>query len=61
LASAGNIADLEAPKDRVLFVYPGGPDRDLYLSALGDSGFEVIAKATVAAAAALLKTGTAPT
>jgi CheY-like chemotaxis protein len=48
---------LEARKDRVLFVYPGGPDRDLYLSALGEAGFETTAEATVAAAATLLMTG----
>jgi CheY-like chemotaxis protein len=41
---------------RVLFVYPAGPDRDLYLWALGEAGFEATAEATVADAAALLET-----
>lgn len=37
-------------------MYPAGPDRDLYLSALGEAGFETRATATVAAAAGLLET-----
>jgi DNA-binding response OmpR family regulator len=57
LASTGNTADLEARKDRVLFVYPTGPDRDLYVSALSEAGFETSAEATVAAAATLLISG----
>jgi CheY-like chemotaxis protein len=46
-----------ANRSRVLFVYPAGPDRDLYVSALGEAGFETSAEATVAAAANLLTTG----
>lgn len=38
----------------MLFVYPDGPDRDLYLSALAEAGFETTRAATVADAAALL-------
>jgi len=45
---------------RVLFVYPGGPDRDLYLSALGEAGFTTNAEATVAGAADLLAIEAAP-
>jgi DNA-binding response OmpR family regulator len=57
LASTGNIADFEARKDRVLFVHPAGPDRDLYVSALGEAGFETSATTTVEAATNLLMTG----
>ena len=52
-----NSADFEARKNRVLFVYPGGPDRDLYLSALGEAGFETTVAATVVAAATVLMAG----
>ena len=45
---------------RVLFVYPAGLDRDLYLSALGEAGFETTAKATVADAAAVPESEAAP-
>jgi CheY-like chemotaxis protein len=38
----------------VLFVYPAGPDRDLYVSALGEAGLETTVSATVADAAAML-------
>lgn len=38
-------------------MYPAGPDRDLYASALDEAGFETRATATVTAAASLLETG----
>jgi len=41
---------------RVLIVAPDGPDRDLYLCALGEAGFETTAGATVADAAAWVET-----
>ena len=53
----GNMADVEVRKGRILLVYPGGPDLDLYLSALTDAGFETTATASVSAAATLLRTG----
>ena len=40
---------------KVLFVYPSGPDRDLYLSALAEAGFQTTAEATVAEAVAVLQ------
>jgi len=45
---------------RVLFIYPHGPDRTLYVSALREAGFEVGAEATVTDATALLHTGDTP-
>ena len=45
---------------RVLFVYPAGPDRDLYLSALGKAGFATTVEATVADAAAVLQAEAPP-
>ena len=45
---------------RVLFVYPAGPDRNLYLSALSEAAFETSSAATVADADALLKTEALP-
>ena len=39
---------------KVLFVYPGVPERDLYLSALGEAGFATTVEATAAGATAAL-------
>ena len=49
------MTSTRSAEGRVLFVYPAGLDRDLYLSALGEAGFETTAEATVADAAALLE------
>ena len=49
-----------SPRGRVLLVYPPGPERDVYLSALADAGFATRAEATVAAAVGALEAGYAP-
>jgi CheY-like chemotaxis protein len=41
---------------RILFVYPVGLDRDLYLSGLNRAGFETTVEATVQAAGIVLET-----
>jgi CheY-like chemotaxis protein len=55
VTSTGKTDDFGSPEGRVLFVYPVGPERDLYLSALGEAGFETTAAAGVADAADLLQ------
>jgi hypothetical protein len=50
----------ECPSTGVLFVYPAGPDRELYLSALEHAGFATTAQATVAAAITVLERGSPP-
>ena len=60
LTSTDETADSRNLEGRVLFVYPHGPDRDLYVSALREAGFEIGAEATVTDATALLHTGETP-
>jgi DNA-binding response OmpR family regulator len=50
VTSTGTPAHVGRLEGRVLFVYPPGPERDLYVSALREAGFETTPKATVAAA-----------
>lgn len=49
------MTSTRSAEGRVLFVYPVGPDRDLYLSALGEAGFATTVAATVMGAAASLQ------
>jgi len=49
------LTSTRSAEGRVLFVYPGGPERDLYLSALAEAGFATSGEATVMDAAALLQ------
>jgi DNA-binding response OmpR family regulator len=58
--STGNISNFGSPQGRVLFVYPPGPDRDLYVSALKEAGFDTTAEATVADATVTIATTEPP-
>jgi DNA-binding response OmpR family regulator len=60
LTSTGETAHIGSQEGRVLFVYPPGPERDLYASALREAGFEATAEATVADAADLRQTTQGP-
>jgi len=57
VTSTGETADPGNLEGRVLFVYPPGPDRDLYVSALREAGFEIATGQTVTDATTLLHTG----
>jgi CheY-like chemotaxis protein len=50
--SSGRTADTGNRHARVLFVYPAGPERDLYAAALRAGGFEVVVETGVRGAAA---------